>query len=173
MLVPGMRILHVAPETALQPILRRGAKDYVGGDLNGEFDSRRIDVTDLSEFADDTFDAVICNHVLEHVPDDRAALRELRRVLKPGGWGILLIPSLEDGAATTDEVLSVVDPRERLARFGQADHVRKYGWDYLDRLREAGFEVTVEDPAKTFPPTTIYRARLQKFGVLEPLVFVA
>jgi len=76
--------------------------------------------------------------VLEHVPDDRKAMRELRRVLKPEGWAILLVPITEHA---TYEDPTITDPRERLRAFGQEDHVRRYGRDYPDRLREAGFDV--------------------------------
>src|SRR5262249_12426105 len=78
-------------------------------------------------------------HVLEHVPDDRRAMREFYRVLKPGGWAILLVPITVE---RTFEDPAVVDPAERLRLFGQEDHVRRYGPDYGDRLSEAGFAVS-------------------------------
>jgi SAM-dependent methyltransferase len=86
----------------------------------------------------ETFDVIFCSHVLEHVSDDRRAMREFRRVLRYDGWAILLVPAV---AEKTFEDPSVVDPAERLRRFGQEDHVRCYGPDYVDRLREAGFDV--------------------------------
>jgi SAM-dependent methyltransferase len=168
---PGMSILHVAPEPALRLAFERvPAVRYVSGDLTAEFGPEEIDVTDLSQFDDASFDAVVCNHVLEHVSDDQRAMRELRRVLKPGGWGVLLVPDVRD--PTTDEDPSLGDPEERLARFGQRDHVRRYGWDYVDRLATAGFKVTVEDPAARFSDAEIERARLRKLGELEPLFLV-
>jgi SAM-dependent methyltransferase len=99
----------------------------------------RMDVQDIPA-ADESFDAVICNHVLEHVPDDRRAMREIRRVLKPGGWAILGVP-LQRQRDDSFEDPSITSPEERERAYGQFDHVRVYGRDYPDRLRECGFEV--------------------------------
>jgi SAM-dependent methyltransferase len=166
LLRPATRILHVAPEASLRPRLERAAGSYVSGDLTGTFGDEVIDITRLP-FGDRTFDAVICNHVLEHVPDDRAAMRELRRVLAPGGWALLLVPDVE--AEHTVEDPSVVDAAERLRLYGQEDHVRRYGCDYLDRLAEAGFKPEVTDLAAELPPDVIVRHRLQKFDAVEPI----
>ena len=89
---------------------------------------------------DDFTDVVICNHILEHVEDDRQALRELHRILKPGGWGIVLSP-MDSSRKETFEDDTITDPAERTRVFGQYDHRRIYGRDYADRLRSAGFEV--------------------------------
>jgi SAM-dependent methyltransferase len=166
LLEPGMRILHVAPEASLRPRLERVAGIYSCGDLTGTFGDEIIDITSLP-FDDRSFDAVICNHVLEHVPDDRAAMRELRRVLAPGGWAILLVPDVE--AEHTIEDRSVVDAAERLALYGQEDHVRRYGRDYLDRLAAAGFTPKAIDLAAELPAAVIARHRLQKFNAVEPI----
>jgi SAM-dependent methyltransferase len=168
----GMTILHVAPEPTLRARLTRiPAVHYIGGDLTGEFGADRIDVTRL-RFPDETFDAVVCNHVLEHVPDDRRAMREIARVLKPRGWALLLVPDLELRAPTetTDEDPAVTDPAERLRRFGQRDHVRTYGWDYLDRLRDAGLIARVEWPHAFESESEIARFRLRKRGAVEPII---
>jgi SAM-dependent methyltransferase len=137
----GVRtMLHVAPEPCLARRLERlPGLDYVTGDLYDRHALLRLDVTAM-QFADASFDAIYCSHVLEHVPDDRRALREFYRVLKPGGWAILLVPIT---AATTFEDPSISDPAERLRLFGQEDHVRRYGPDYVDRLGEAGFAVEI------------------------------
>jgi SAM-dependent methyltransferase len=91
-------------------------------------------------FADSSFDAVLCNHVLEHIPDDRAAISESHRVLRRGGWAIVMTPILVE---RTYEDLTITDPAERRRRFGQEDHVRRYGWDYIGRLEDSGFAVEV------------------------------
>jgi SAM-dependent methyltransferase len=166
LLRPGTRILHVAPEAPLRPRLESAAGIYVCGDLTGTFGDGIIDITCL-RYADGSFDAVICNHVLEHVPDDRAAMRELRRVLAPGGWAILLVPDVE--AERTVEDPTVVDAAERLRLYGQEDHVRRYGRDYLDRLAAAGFAPEAIDLAAELPSELIARHRLQKFNVVEPI----
>jgi SAM-dependent methyltransferase len=102
-------------------------------------------------FRDGAFDALLCHHVLEHVPDDRAAMRELRRVLRPGGWAILQSPIRSRLEATLEDP-AVTDPRERERLFGQRDHLRQYGRDYADRLRAAGFEVRAERFFDELPP---------------------
>ncbi len=141
------RVLHVAPEACFEPRLRRALGDgYLTADLHDPRAVVKIDVTRIG-FPDASFDVVVCSHVLEHVPDDRAAMREIRRVLKDGGWAVLNVPT---SGATTDEDPGLADPAERLRRFGQEDHVRRYGADYVERLREAGFRVRtirVEDVA--------------------------
>jgi len=131
------RLLHVAPERHLETKLRAlPGVDYLSGDLERRA-MRRLDVTNLP-FDDATFDVVLCNHVLEHVPEDRRAMRELRRVLRPSGWASLLVPIT---AGPTFEDPSVTSEAERHRLFGQYDHVRRYGPDYVDRLAEAGFAV--------------------------------
>jgi SAM-dependent methyltransferase len=136
------RLLHVAPSDPMyQDRLRVLPNlDYISIDLDAPEAMLRMDVTAL-EFYDATFHAVICSHVLEHVPDDGAALRELRRVLRPDGWAVLQSP-VDASRAQTYEDPSVQDPAARAAAFNQADHVRIYGRDYRDRLAAAGFAVT-------------------------------
>ncbi|HEX2076857.1 MAG TPA: methyltransferase domain-containing protein [Longimicrobium sp.] len=132
------RVLHVAPELCLEPRLRRRLRGgYLTADLDSPRAAARMDVTDIRH-PDESFDVIFCSHVLEHVPDDRRAMAEFFRVLRRGGWAILLVPITADA---TYEDPTVVDPAERLRLFGQEDHVRRYGPDYVDRLRQAGFEV--------------------------------
>jgi predicted SAM-dependent methyltransferase len=107
----------------------------------------RLDVTRLP-FSADSFDAIYCSHVLEHVPDDAAAMAELHRVLRRPGWAILQVPVLRE---VTDEDPTVITPEERLQRFGQQDHVRVYGLDYVDRLERNGFVVYVDDYVQRLP----------------------
>ncbi len=151
------KLLHIAPEPMMARLFRRAeGVDYLSADL---FDVRamvKMDITDI-QYPDDTFDVVYCSHVLEHVPDDRRAMREFRRVLKPTGWAILQVPITAD---TTFEDLSVTDPKERERLFGQYDHVRCYGPDYKDRLIEAGFHVDAIEFAKGLDDETVRRLGL-------------
>ena len=136
-------MLHVAPEMQLHRVIRSHPNiDYVTADLNSPFAMVKMDITNI-EYEDNVFDVIICNHVLEHIPDDRKAMAELYRVLKPGGWAILQVPislsldrTLEDSTITT--------PEEREKIFGQEDHVRIYAKDYKDRLVLVGFRVKVD-----------------------------
>jgi len=148
------RTLHIAPEVCimrhLRPHFAGHPEQYVTADLESpladlHFDVQRIPLPDAS------FDAVICNHLLEHVADDRRALGELHRILRPGGWGILLSP-VDPGRTATFEDDTVTDPAERTRLFGQYDHRRIYGADYADRLRSAGFRVDDIDYAASLPP---------------------
>ena len=137
--------LHVAPERSLGKYLRTVSEYYIPVDLSQSKSSYmplkcRADLTNLP-FCDDSVDYVVCSHVLEHIPNDRRAMSELARVLKPAGWAFLPVP-LRGGE--TDEDPAVTDPRERTRRFGRRDHVRYYGRvDYLHRLSAAGLEPAV------------------------------
>ncbi len=132
------RVLHIAPEPIFYHWLKRMPNlDYIAGDLDPARADVQLDVMNL-RYPDSSFDGILCIHVLEHVPDDRRALRELHRVLKPGGWALILSP-IDASREKTDEDPSVIDPRQRQLRFGQHDHVRLYGRDYIERLSEAGF----------------------------------
>jgi SAM-dependent methyltransferase len=136
-------MLHIAPEYALYCRLSQvpGLR-YVTGDLDSPLATHELDVMDLP-FAAGSFDFLICNHVLEHVEDDRRALAEIHRVLAPGGWAILMCP-VDHRRATTLEDPTAVTPGERHRLFGQSDHVRLYGRDYVGRLAAAGFTVRAE-----------------------------
>jgi SAM-dependent methyltransferase len=151
-----------------RPRLLLGSKPsrYVTADLDAPGVDMNFDLT-AAPLADDSFDVIMCNHVLEHIPDDQSALRELRRILAPGGWASLMTPIL---IKTTIEDPTVTDPQERLRRFGQADHVRRYGWDYLDRLRDAGFAVEVVRLENDLPAVAIHRHQLRNpEGFVEPI----
>ncbi|MEM9186435.1 MAG: methyltransferase domain-containing protein [Planctomycetota bacterium] len=137
------RLLHVAPEESLESLFRRAVGDgYHSGDLFHPRAMEKMDICDIRH-DDNTFDVIYCSHVLEHVPDDRRAIAEFLRVLKPGGWAILNVPIMGD---KTFEDPEVTDPKERLRVFGQSDHVRRCGPDYPDRIREVGFDVRVYKP---------------------------
>ena len=136
------KMLHVAPELSIERQIRQVAYiDYLSGDLDPKKAMVQMDIADI-QYPDNSFDVIYCSHVLEHVPEDRRGMRELYRVLKPGGWAILDVPILRE---KTFEDPSITTPEERERVYGQHDHVRAYGKDYKDRLEEAGFEVTVDD----------------------------
>jgi SAM-dependent methyltransferase len=161
-------MLHVAPEYELQARLSRLAHlDYLSVDLDSPLAMEVADVTDFA-YADDSFDVIFCNHVLEHVPDDRAALSELFRVLRPGGWAILLTPIDHDREATYEDP-DVVTPEDRLREFGQEDHVRIYGRDYVARLEQAGFDVSVERFGEHLGEDVVRRFGLRRNGTIEEL----
>jgi len=138
-----LRLLHIAPEhlfykqfSALKNI------KYVPGDLFPDkypSETVKVDVTNI-DFAKESFDVVFCNHVLEHVPNDQQAMSEIYRVLKSNGWAILQVP-MDKNLQKTYEDASITSKEERLKAFGQIDHVRVYGLDYMDRLRKVGFKV--------------------------------
>jgi hypothetical protein len=136
-------LLHVAPEPELSRRLRRIAGlDYVSLDLDSPYADVNADLCALP-FPAGRFDAVLCSHVLEHVGDDRRALAEIGRVLKPEGWAALLVP-VEASLEATYEDRGIVAPAERQRAFGQEDHVRLYGRDFPARVREAGLEVATD-----------------------------
>lgn len=138
------KLLHVAPESGLSRILSRCKNiNYLTADISPDKAMVRMDITEIA-YPDNWFDAIICNHVLEHIADDRKAIRELHRVLRPGGWGILQVP-ISLSLRTTHEDFSITAPADRERVFGQADHVRLYASDYPARLRECGFETSVFD----------------------------
>ena len=139
------KVLHFAPEPVFSSRLSElPGLDYTTADLYDPAAMVKADLTDL-QFPDETFDVIYCSHVLEHVPDDRKGMRECRRVLKQSGYAVILVPIT---AASTIEDPSITDPKERERLFGQWDHVRRYGPDFADRLREAGFDVSVYTPAE-------------------------
>jgi SAM-dependent methyltransferase len=130
-------------------------EDYVTADLESPLADLHFDIQQIP-LADESFDVIFCNHIMEHVEDDRQAMRELYRVMRRGGWGVILSP-VELTRATTFEDDSITDEAERTRIFGQYDHRRVYGRDYADRLREVGFEVEDLDYAASL--TADERAR--------------
>lgn len=139
-----LKVLNIAPEELFQKVfLTLPNLDYLSADLDSPLAMEKMDITRIPR-PDDSFEAILCNHVLEHIPDDRKAMRELHRVLRPGGWAILQTPVDEERERTFEDP-AVESPEERARLFGQSDHVRIYGRDYVERLRDAGFTVRVID----------------------------
>ena len=141
----GAEVLHIAPEKHIShAIASCNPKRYIKGDLSPtRVDIRQMDVTNLKE-DDKSFDIVICNHVLEHVLDDKKALSELYRVLKPGGTAILQTPYAPKLLETRERDPSVATEAHRLEFYGQEDHIRLYGIDLLDRIYESGFDLRLK-----------------------------
>ena len=136
------KILHFAPEKWIEDrVLQLPGADYLSADLHADNAMIKMDITDI-RFPDNSFDVIICNHVLEHVVDDGKAMRELHRTLKPGGWAILQVP-ISLVLEKTYEDFSITTAAGREQAFGQWDHVRIYARDYKDRLEKAGFKVNV------------------------------
>ncbi len=135
-------LLEIAPSLPLGQLIEKyGVFIVRTADLLMDGVDDRIDITDMQIYVDGSFDCFICSHVLEHVSDDRKALRELYRILKPGGWGILMVPILLV-LEEIDEEPGLTDEGEKWRRFGQNDHVRMYSRQgFLDRIEAAGFNV--------------------------------
>lgn len=134
------KILHVAPEPFFESILKeRLGSNYLTADLCNPCAMVKMDICDI-KYPDSSFDVIYCSHVLEHVINDKQAMREFYRVLKANRWAVLNVPIT---SKKTFEDSAIVDPKERLKAFGQVDHVRCYGPDYVERLRNAGFTVEI------------------------------
>lgn len=150
MLQTKMKVLHIAPEPSLYNVLRKLDNIlYFPGTkyMEGIYYQKNINIVDVLNlpYKNEEFDLVMCNHVLEHIPDDLKAMKELYRVLVPGGTAILQVP-ISYKLEKTFEDFSVVDPKEKEKYFGQFDHVRIYARDYADRLTAAGFNVRMTSP---------------------------
>ncbi|MDX6617397.1 MAG: hypothetical protein QOD60_2488, partial [Solirubrobacterales bacterium] len=155
--LPGGRLLQLAPEPFLDQLFERLPQvDRVTADLFIPADLK-LDITAM-DLPDASFDAIICSHVLEHVPDDKAAMGEMRRVLKPGGTLLVLVPFRPDQQTYEDP--AITEPFDRMMAFGQHDHVRFYGTDLVDRLRASGFEVEDRTGGELFDPAAIERYSL-------------
>lgn len=164
----SLRVLHFAPEQAFHKRFKKLKNiEYVTTDLNSPLADVKADICDLP-FDDDSFDVVLCNHVLEHIPNDKKAMQELYRIMKPEGWGIFQVPQ-DVRRTTTFEDDSITDKKERAKIFGQYDHVRIYGMDYFEKLRAVGFKVEAVDYTSKLSNEEINRYRLAK-GELIPFV---
>ncbi len=141
----NISILHIAPEPKLsQVLLQQSFREYICGDLftkGYEYPAhvKNMNVLDLP-FEDNHFDLFLCNHVLEHIPEDIKAMKEIFRVLKPGGHALLQVPISKNSPETVED-FTIEDPKKREELFGQFDHCRIYGQDYVTRLESVGFKV--------------------------------
>lgn len=159
------KVLHIAPE---QCFLNRFKKcsnlDYITLDLHSPIADVKADICNLP-FKNNTFDVIFCNHVLEHVPDDKEAMQELFRVLKQGGFGVFQVPQELD-RKTTFEDNTITNPKERAKIFGQYDHLRIYGQDYFKKLRSVGFIVKEIDYTNKIDLKLVEKYALTKDEIL-------
>ena len=151
--LPPLSVLHLSPEKTIYNILHNYVREYVCADLNPDgfkpLPCIKLDITDIN-CEDNKYDMIIASHILEHVLDDRVAMKELLRVLVPKGKLIALVPQ-NFNSEVTDEDSTITDPLIRTKRFGQYDHVRLYGLDFSQRLKEAGFYVKAYIPTVRIP----------------------
>ena len=160
-----LKTLHIAPEQCFLSIFKKQQNlEYVTSDLESPIADVKADICNLP-FEDNSFDVIFCNHVLEHIPDDTKAMQELFRVMKKGGFGIFQVPQ-DLKRDITFEDNSITDKKERAKIFGQYDHVRVYGKDYFDRLREIGFKVNEIDYTKKIALKKLERFCLMKGEIL-------
>ena len=161
----NLKVLHFAPEQAFYKRFRKLKNlDYTTTDLNSPLADVKADICNLP-FEDNTYDFILCNHVLEHIPDDIKAMKELFRVLKPGGTAILQIPQDLNREKTFADN-SITSKEERARIFGQYDHVRVYGRDYFETLRSIGFKVQEINYASKLAPTEIDRYRISSEEIM-------
>ncbi|WP_223033954.1 class I SAM-dependent methyltransferase [Hanstruepera marina] len=162
------RMLHFAPEKIFYNIFTQVSNlQYIPCDLNpevfkynGNIPIEKVDITKIP-YKDNAFDFILCNHVLEHIPNDKLAMSELFRVMKPNGFGIFQVP-LNPLLNETYEDFSITSPEAREKAFGQKDHVRVYGLDYKEKLESVGFRVNVDDYVKSFDKDLRF-----KYGFME------
>ncbi|HEU5291888.1 MAG TPA: class I SAM-dependent methyltransferase [Cyclobacteriaceae bacterium] len=155
-------VLHIAPEACyIKRFEKLHGEKYITADIESPLAKVKMDIHQIP-FEENRFDVVLCNHVLEHVRDDIQAMKEIYRVLKPGGFAIMQIPFYNPVPDITFEDPSITDKREREKIFGQDDHVRKYGKDYPQRIERSGLRVSEEGFVNNMPDET-----RKKFGLAK------
>lgn len=155
-------VLHIAPEPCFIPRFETIHGDlYVTADLESPLAKVRMDIHQMP-FSENSFDVVLCNHVLEHVADDIRAMKEIARVLKPGGYAILQVPFFHPVPEQTLSDPTITDPKMREKMFGQDDHVRKYGHDFRQRIEQAGLQAVEDGFVNTLP-----EEQRRRFGLVR------
>lgn len=140
-----MDVLHIAPEACfIKRFEQVHGSRYITADIESPLAKVKMDIHKIP-FGDASFDAVLCNHVLEHVDNDIQAMSEISRVLRSGGFAVLQVPFFHPIPNETFEDFTIKDPRSREKAFGQDDHVRKYGFDYPKRIERAGMKAVEEN----------------------------
>ena len=160
-----IKLLHFAPEQAFYKRFKKlSSIQYDTIDINSPLAMIKADICDLP-IKDNTYDFILCNHVLEHILDDNKAISELYRVLKKDGVGIFQVP-IDMKKEFTFQDDSITDKKERNKIFGQYDHVRVYGKDYFTKLKNAGFKVEEVDYTKNLSNDEIYRFSIVKGEII-------
>jgi len=158
-------VLHIAPEQCFHARFKAQENlKYLTGDLESPIADMHFDLHSIP-LEENRFDVVFCNHVLEHVDDALQCMKELYRVMKPGGWGIMQVPQ-DISRKETYEDASITSPEDREKHYWQKDHVRLFGLDYPEWLKKAGFTVTEFKPTENYSKEQIARYRLQEGEVL-------
>ena len=156
-----LKVLHIAPEQCFYNLFKNLKNiNYTTFDLNSPLADIKGDICNLP-FKENSFDFILCNHVLEHINDDKKAMKELYRVLNKNGTAILQVP-INQKSSKTFEDSSIVDKKERIEKFGQYDHIRLYGLDYFKKLKSFGFKV---DPLKYSKEFT--ESEIIKYGLIK------
>ncbi len=165
----NLKVLHLAPEQCFHSIFKKMKNlHYTTADLYSPIVDVKADILSLP-FNDNSFDVLFCNHVLEHIEDDKKAMSEIFRVLKPKGWAILQVP-IQTNREKTYEDFSITSPEERKKHFGQYDHVRWYGKDYYERLQNTGFKVIKWKVSENFSTGEIQKYVLSTTEILPIVV---
>ncbi|MFA6422557.1 MAG: methyltransferase domain-containing protein [Candidatus Buchananbacteria bacterium] len=155
------KMLHIAPEPMFQKKFKTMKHlDYISADLDSPLAMVKMDITDI-KYPNNTFDMIICNHVLEHIVDEQKALSEIKRVLKPNGQAILQVPVHSDYLQTYEDN-SIISEEGRLKAFGQKDHVRIYGLDYADRFKKSDMDIKIIKYCNEFNEADIAKYGLRR-----------
>ena len=166
--VKGLTVLHVAPEQCFHEKFKKQKNlKYTTADLESPIADLHFDLHSIP-LDDNLYDVIFCNHVMEHVKDDLQCMKELYRVMKPGGWGIFQVP-IDYNNPETYEDAQITSEKDREIHFWQKDHVRLYGLDYPKKLERAGFKIDVFDPSKNLKEIDYDKLRLNH----KELIFIS